>query len=146
MKPHDFFNQLQHDAIVKAIGDAEKQMCGEIRVFVTHKNPDDAVAAAQKTFAHLKMDRTKERNGVLIFVAPLARQFAIIGDKEIHAKCGDEFWKEVAGRASCPFSARRSSAQGVIHGIRRAGKVDGREHFPPREGDANQLPDDIAHD
>jgi uncharacterized membrane protein len=144
MKPHDFFNQLQHDAIVKAIGQAESKMSGEIRVFVTHKQPDDAVAAAQKQFAHLKMDRTKERNGVLIFVAPAARKFAIIGDREVHAKCGDAFWREVADEMSSHFR-KGDFTPGIIHAISRAGQLLAA-HFPRHPGDTNQLSDDIAHD
>jgi len=144
MKPHDFFNQLQHDAIVKSIGEAESKTSGEIRIFVTHKEPVDAVAAAQKQFTRLKMDHTKERNGVLIFVAPRARKFAIIGDREVHAKCGDVFWKEVADEMADYF--RRSDfTNGIVHGVTRAGALLAL-HFPRRPGDINQLSDDIAHD
>ena len=144
MKAHDFFNKLEHDAIVKAIGEAEGKMRGEIRVFVSHKEPADAVAAAQKEFGHLKMDRTTERNGVLIFVAPRARKFAIIGDREVHAKCGDVFWREVAQEMSERFR-RGEFSEGVIHGIRRAGELLAA-HFPRQPGDKNQLSDEIAHD
>ncbi len=144
MKPHEFFDKLQHDAIVKAIGEAEGKMCGEIRVFVTHKEPEDAVAAAQKQFGHLKMNHTRERNGVLIFVAPLVRKFAIIGDREVHAQCGDAFWREVADEMSNYFRQGDFTA-GIIHGIKRAGLLLAA-HFPRHPGDTNQLPDDIAHD
>jgi uncharacterized membrane protein len=144
MKPHDFFSKLEHDAIVKAIGDAESKMRGEIRIFVTHKSPEDPVAAAQKQFTHLKMDRTSERNGVLIFIAPAAHKFAIIGDREVHAKCGDAFWREVADEMSGYFK-RGDFTAAVIHGISRAGQLLAA-HFPRRPGDRNELPDDIAHD
>ncbi len=144
MKPQEFFSKLEHDAIVKAIGDAEKKVRGEIRVFVTRKEPEDAVAAAHKQFALLKMDRTTERNGVLIFVAPRVRKFAIIGDREVHAKCGDAFWREVADQMSRRFR-EGDFTEGLVHGISRAGQLLAT-HFPRRPGDANELPDDIAHD
>jgi uncharacterized membrane protein len=144
MKAREFLNQLQHDAIVKAIGEAEKHTSGEIRVFISRKEPADPVAAAQKTFAHLGMNKTKEQNGVLIFVAPRARQFAIIGDTAVHARCGDEFWKEVAHEISIHFR-RGDFSDGILHGVRRAGKLLA-EHFPRHPGDKNRLPDDIAHD
>ena len=144
MKPHDFFGQLEHDSIVAAIGEAEAQMRGEIRVFVCRKDPEDVVAAAQRRFVELKMDQTKERNGVLIYVAPRVRKFAIVGDVAIHQRCGDNFWKEVAHEMDGHF--RKSEfTQGIIHAIRRAAAIVA-EHFPHRPGDKNQLSNEIDHD
>ena len=31
------------------------------------------------------------------FIAPKSQTFAICGDTAVHAKCGEEFWKVVAG-------------------------------------------------
>lgn len=144
MKASEFLNRLEHDAIVKEIGEVESRMCGEIRVFVSRKEVKDAVAVAQKTFHHLGMEKTTERNGVLIYVAPRVRKFAVIGDRAIHEKCGDKFWKEVAYEMSLYFG-RGEFTEGIIHGIRRAGKLMA-EHFPRRSGGRNEQPDEIAHD
>jgi uncharacterized membrane protein len=127
MKTRHFLSQLQHDAIVRAIGEAEAATSGEIRLFVTRKEPEDPVAAAQKVFEHLGMHK-----------------FAIIGDKAVHERCGDEFWKEVADEISTHFR-RGDFTDGILHGIRRAGQLLA-QHFPRHPGDKNQLPDDIAHD
>jgi uncharacterized membrane protein len=144
MKAKEFLNQLEHDAIVKEIGVAEAKMCGEIRVFISRKEIEDAVVAAQKTFHHLGMEKTTERNGVLIFFAPRVRKFAVIGDSAIHEKCGDKFWKDVTHEMSLHFG-RGEFTGGIIHGVRRAGELMA-EHFPRRAGGKNQQPDDIAHD
>jgi uncharacterized membrane protein len=144
MKAREFINSLQHDEIVKAIGQAEEKTNGEIRLFISRKEPQDAVAAAQKAFFHLGMNKTKDKNGVLIFVAPRVRKFAIIGDQAVHARCGDEFWTEVSQEISTHFR-KGDFSEGILHGIKRAGKLLA-EHFPRHPGDKNQLPDDIAHD
>jgi uncharacterized membrane protein len=144
MKASDFLTQLQHDAIVAAIGKAEEKTSGEIRIFISRKEPEDPVAAAQKAFVHLGMHKTREKNGVLIFVAPRVRKFAIIGDAAVHAQCGEEFWKEVAQEISTHFR-KGDFSEGILHGIARAGKLLA-EHFPRHTGDKNQLSDDIAHD
>jgi uncharacterized membrane protein len=144
MKARDFLNQLQHDAIVKAIGEAEAKMRGEIRVFISRKEPEDAVAAAQKVFHHLGMQKSAERNGVLLFVAPRARKFAVVGDSAVHARCGDEFWKEVTHEMSGYFR-KGEFTDGILHGVRRAGKLLA-EHFPHHPGDKTPQPGDIAHD
>lgn len=94
MRPRTFSKHLQHDKIVAAIHDTDHKTSGEIRVSISPKYIDDPVAAAQSEFLRLGMNKSPERNGVLIFVAPRAHKFAVIGDKAVHAKCGDIFWQE----------------------------------------------------
>ncbi|MDB6058445.1 MAG: hypothetical protein JWO95_2289 [Verrucomicrobiales bacterium] len=144
MRARDFFSQLEHEQIVGAIRDAESKMCGEIRVFISRKEPEDPVAAAQLRFEKLGMTKTKDRNGVLIYVAPRVRKFAIIGDLAIHQKCGDKFWTDVAQEMTGHFR-KGDYTQGIIHGIHRAGALMGA-HFPHHDGDRNELPDEIEHD
>ena len=59
MKPKDFISQLDEAILVAAIAEAERQTSGEIRVFLSHRKPDDAVAAAQHAFDRLGMARTR---------------------------------------------------------------------------------------
>jgi uncharacterized membrane protein len=144
MRAKEFLNQLRHEDIVAAIREAEGQTSGEIRVYITRKPVDDPVPAAQAVFSRLNMEKTRERNGVLIFVAPRVNRFAIIGDSAVHAKCGDTFWTEV--RDSMAEHFRKSEfTHGIIHGIKKAGTLLS-QHFPRRPDDRNELPDDVAHD
>ena len=144
MKNREFLNQLNPDDIVAAIRSAEKKTSGEIRVFISRKNVGDAVAAAQAHFVRLGMTRTRQRNGVLIFVAPRARKFAIIGDTAVHQKCGESFWATLAGEMTGHFKNLKFS-DGIIHGIQKSGELLA-VHFPPQDTDANELPDEIEHD
>jgi uncharacterized membrane protein len=130
MHPKHFSKHLQHDKIVAAIRDAEHKTSGQIRVSITPKHIDDPVAAAQIEFMRLRMNASRERNGVLIFVAPRAHKFAVIGDEAIHAKCGDEFWRKLVDAMSGYF--RKSEfTPGIIHGVQTAGELLA-EHFPRR--------------
>ena len=144
MKAKEFLSQLDHDKIVAAIGKAEQKTSGEIRVFISRHKPEDAIAAAQAQFAHLEMHQTTEKNGVLIFVAPGARKFAIIGDSGVHSRCGDAFWRDVAAEMTGRFK-KGEFTSGILHGIEKAGDLLAR-HFPHKPDDKNELPDDIAHD
>jgi len=144
MKARKFLNQLSHQEIVKAIRDAEKSTSGEIRVFISRKSIQDAVPAAQAHFIELGMDKTRDRNAVLIFVAPRAHQFAVIGDTAVHARCGDDFWKQLAHEMSGHF--RKSEfTTGIVHGVRKAGELLA-QHFPRRQGDTKQLSDEVESD
>ena len=144
MKARHFLNKLQHDKIVAAIREAEKRTSGEIRVFVSRHETEDPVPAAQSHFIELGMDKTREHNGVLIFVAPRSHRFAIIGDEAVHARCGDEFWRALVAEMSGHFK-NSDFTQGIVHAIHKAGEILAK-HFPRHPDDQNELPDDVAHD
>jgi uncharacterized membrane protein len=128
MHPKKFIKQLPHDTLVAAIREAEQKTSGQIRVLISHKSVTDPVTAAQKEFVRLGMTKSSERNGVLIFVAPRTHKFAVIGDEGVHAKCGDEFWRELA-KVMTDYFRKSEFAEGIIHGVRKAGELLA-EHFP----------------
>jgi uncharacterized membrane protein len=133
--------KIDHPQVVAAIGAAERETSGEIRVLLARHKAPDAVASAQKHFERLGMTRTQHRNGVLIFLAPRSRTFAVIGDQGVHEKCGDAFWTELAAAMTEHFK-RGDFTAGLVHGIDRAGALLAK-HFPRQADDRNQLPDEI---
>jgi len=141
MRTKDFLAYLDHELIVRAIAAAERKTSGEIRVFIQRGEIADSMAAARARFAKLGMTRTRERNGVLIFVAPRAQKFAVIGDEGVHAKCGDEFWQQLIEAMQTHFKAENFS-DAVIHAIAEAGELLAR-HFPRRPNDRNELPNAV---
>jgi uncharacterized membrane protein len=144
MRHRKFISQLAHEQIHAAIRAAEEKSSGEIRVMVSHQTASDPVATAQGSFLRLGMQATKHRNAVLIFVAPRSRTFAVIGDEAVHAKCGNEFWRDVAAAMADCFK-RGEFTEGLLHGINRAGELLAA-HFPPGTDDQNELPDDVIED
>ena len=142
MDAKSFLEQLVHDDIVAAIREAEAQTSGEIRVFISHRNVGDVVAAAHEQFSRLGMSGTRERNGILIYVAPLDRKFAVVGDAGIHARCGEEAWKTIAAGTEADFRQGRFT-HGIALAVRQAGELL-RQHFPRQPDDRNELPDDVV--
>lgn len=142
MKPAEFISKLDETRITNAIAVAEMATSGEIRVFVAHGPVSDALAAARNQFARLGMTATQERNGVLIYIAPRSRQFAVWGDTGVHSKCGDEFWKEIVIAATNHLREGRFT-EAVIEAVQQTGKILAR-HFPRRSDDRNELPDAVA--
>jgi uncharacterized membrane protein len=128
MHPKKFTKQLPHDTLVAAIREAEQKTSGQIRVLISHKSVADPVAAAQMEFARLGMAKSPESNGVLIFVAPRTRKFAVIGDAGVHAKCGDVFWRAMA-EAMTDYFRKSEFTEGIIHGVSKAGELLA-QHFP----------------
>jgi len=136
-----FFSKFDSERIVAAIAAAEKTTSGEIRVHVTRRVPKNLEERAARRFELLGMTKTSLRNGVLIYIAPKARQFRILGDLGIHEKCGEGFWKEVATAMEESFR-RGELTEGVVRGVETVGEVLSR-HFPRRAGDRNELPNAI---
>jgi len=99
---------------------------------------------AQETFTRLGMSKTKHRNGVLLFFAPVTQQFAIVGDSGVHEKCGDSFWQEVTAALGTLLKQGHFTGA-VLAGIEKAGAVLAR-HFPRDRDDRNELPDRIETD
>ena len=144
MKTGHFLNAVDHDRIVSAIAAAEKKTSGEIRVFVSRRKTDNALRAAGTCFANLKMSQTPLRNAVLIFIAPVSHQFAVIGDTGVHAKCGDDFWREVVeGMRSSLKSGNFTEA--LLHGVEKVGSLLAA-HFPPDAEGRNDLPDTVVEE
>ena len=104
MRTWEFLSKLDSKRIIEAIQQAEAKTSGEIRVFVKRGPlPGDALVAARKNFHELGMEKTKQRNGVLIFVAPRARKFAVIGDEGVHQKCDEKYWQRLVDSMSYAF-------------------------------------------
>jgi uncharacterized membrane protein len=143
MRTKEFLSKVEHDRIVHAIREAESKTSGEIRVFIQRgKLKSDPLVAAQKKLHQLGMHKTREQNAVLIFVAPRAHKFAVVGDKAIHEKCGDEFWQRVVDGMRAHFQNEKFS-HALIEAIKEIGKLLAA-HFPKTPGNANEVPDEIA--
>jgi uncharacterized membrane protein len=125
--------RIDHDRVVAAIAAAERLTSGEIRVTIARHKVEDPVAAAQAYFGKMGMAKSPHRNGVLIFVAPRSRKFAVIGDSAVHEKCGDPFWASLAEAMAGHFRSGNFT-DGIVHGIERAGKLLA-ETFPRSKGD-----------
>ena len=136
-----FFSRFDSERIVEAISAAEGRTSAELRVHVTKRIPEDLDFRALRRFHLLGMAKTEHRNGVLIYIAPRARKFRILGDEGIHAKAGDDFWKGVASVMEAHFR-KEQFTEGVLVGIGLLGEELAR-HFPRAKDDKNELPNTI---
>lgn len=129
--------------IVEAIRTAEKSTSGEIRIHLEKTaGSQDIFERAMEVFHQLKMDNTKEENGVLIYVATEDRNFVIYGDKGINDKVEDDFWESTKDVILNHFK-KGDFKQGLVDGILMAGEQLKR-HFPWQEDDENELSDQIS--
>jgi len=143
MRTKEFLRKLDDDRIVAAIRDVESKTSGQIRVFIQRGKMDvDPLIAAQRKFHRLGMHKTPERNAVLIFVAPRAHKFAVLGDNAIHEKCGEQLWQRLVDGMREHFRNEKFS-DALVEAIEEAGKALAA-HFPPRARSSHHLPDEIV--
>ena len=136
-------NTSDKQMLVLAIQDEKKTTSGEIRVHVESRTKKgDALTRATEIFFKQKMNDTKERNGVLVYVAVEDRKLAIYADQGIYDKVGVEFWYNQVQEMTAQFK-EENYVQGMSVVIAEIGKAL-TQHFPyVRVSDSNELSDEI---
>ncbi len=137
-----FLSDDDEQEIVHAILDAEKNTSGEIRVHIESHTRLDYFHRAKEVFHLLKMDNTKDENGVLIYVAVNDKKFVIYGDKGIDKVVPTDFWDTTRDTIQRHFK-NGNFKLGIINGLSSAGK-ELENHFPWNHGDKNELSDEVS--
>jgi uncharacterized membrane protein len=136
-----FLTTEQRHQLVTAIREAEGKSLGEIRVYFEKHCKKDLMDRAVEVFYQLKLEKTKLRTGILIYVAYLDRVFAIIGDQGINEKVPSGFWDE-AKELMTPYFKEEQYTEGLLKGINLAGEQL-RNFFEITGTDTNEIADDI---
>ena len=143
-KKKNFFTTEEQQLIIDAIHNAERMTSGEVRVFVESKcSYMDAIDRAAELFFQLEMQKTDDRNAVLLYVAMKDRQLAVFGDEGIHKKVGNEYWNNAVQKMISNFN-RENYAAGISEVVKDIGTAL-TKNFPfNNDTDKNELPDDIV--
>ena len=143
-KKKNFFTAEEQQLIIDAIHNAERMTSGEVRVFVESKcSYMDAIDRAAELFFQLEMQKTDDRNAVLVYVAMKDRQLAVFGDAGIHEKVGNEYWNNEVHKMITNFN-RENYAAGISEVVKDIGEAL-TKNFPfNNDTDKNELPDDIV--
>lgn len=143
MRTKEFMARLDHERIVAAIAAAEAKTSGEIRVYVQRGEvAEDPLSFAEKKFIELGMEKTAERNGVLILVAPRAQKFAVVGDEGVHRQCGQAYWEELVATMRGHFK-REAFTDALLEGIQSTGHLL-EQHFPRQSDDRDELSNEVV--
>lgn len=136
------FSEAQRKAIQEAIAEAESHTSGEVRVHIDARCKEEPMQHAIAVFEKLTMQQTKDRNGVLFYVAMEDHKLAILGDKGINDVVPDHFWDEIRDLMISHFK-KGNYTEGLVEGILMAGQQL-KIAFPYHESDKNELSDEIS--
>ena len=132
----------EEQEIIQAIREAERNTSGEIRVHIENGSGADPMERARELFHDLKMDNTRNLNGVLLYIAVHDHTFAICGDRGICEVVPENFWDSTRDQIQLHFK-KRAFKEGIIAGILNAGK-ELQTHFPWNPEDTNELTNEIS--
>jgi uncharacterized membrane protein len=146
---HRLLSDDDLDAVARAVTAAETSTSAEIRVHLERRlprgllgKPADPLGRARELFARLGMHRTRDRNGVLIYLALEDRKLAIVGDDGIHARVGAEYWARLRDLMVERLQAG-AAREGLVAAVAELGQAL-TEHFPRRPDDRNELTDAVS--
>ena len=110
--------------------------------FVNKKRMMHAVQErAVRAFYEKGLYRTRDENGILIFISILERKVWILGDRGVNVKIPPETWQAHANEISQGIREGRP-CDALCKVIESCGRVL-EEHFPRKEDDTNELPDEL---
>lgn len=137
-------SEQEEAQIVEAIRNAEKNTSGEVRVYIESRcRFVDPVDRAIEVFYGLKMEKTNDHNGVLIYVALKDHQLAVYGDEGIHKIVGKEFWQNSVKQMLQHFN-KKNYVNGICETVTTIGDTL-KKQFPYQpNNDKNELPDAIV--
>lgn len=137
-------NREEDHRVVEAIKQAELNTSGEIKVHIENRCKGDVEERSLVVFDKLKLNETRLRNGVLIYIAVKDHKFAILGDEGINNVVEEGFWNDVKDLMAAAFKEGRF-AEGLEQGIQRCGEKL-KAYFPYQSDDINEIPDDISYE
>ena len=143
-EPEMFFTPEERSGIVAAIEKTEQATSAEIKLIVLGRSRGDIKQTAAELFRERNLDKTQQRNAVLILLVLSSREFLIYGDEGIHQKVGQTFWDDVKDIMLQHFQ-KDDFGTGLQIGIERIGeKLE--QYFPYLQGDINEIDNEITHE
>lgn len=133
---------MEQQRIREAVASAERSTSGEIRVCVEKSCKEPVLDRAVTYFNKLGMNKTKLRNGVLIYMAVNDHKFAIIGDSGINDVVPADFWDSTK-ELMLSYFKKGELIEGIEAGIEKAGEQL-KTYFPSVSNDVNELDNGIA--
>jgi uncharacterized membrane protein len=141
--PKKFLSEAESARINSAIKDAESKTSGEIKLVMARHCWGKIETKAAKIFKELGLDKTKERNCVLILFIVTNREFLIHGDQGIHEKVGQGFWDDIRDKMVAVFK-QDEFGEGISQGICLIGERLS-QYFPYQRDDIDEISNEIVY-
>lgn len=115
------------------------------RLFVSQREIDEEVEEAAVTaFFRQGLYRTRDANGVLLFISVFERKVWLLADKGIHQKVGQDEWERLVGLITGGIR-KGQAADAICDAVGHIAALL-QTHFPVKSDDTNELENLILGD
>ena len=142
MELKNLLSKPQIKEISSDISKAEMLTSGEIRLHLEEECGGNVESRALEVFYKLKMNKTEHQNGVLLYISYKDQKFAICGDRGIHEKVPQRFWKSLRNSLQRAFK-KGKFFEGIVLTIMECGRRL-KEYFPYEKDDINELENHVT--
>lgn len=94
---------------------------------------------AVTSFFQEKLYKTKDENGILLFISVFERQVVILGDNGINERIAPDSWQNMVDRITSAIREKRQ-CDAICETIEQIGALL-KDHFPIQDDDENELHD-----
>lgn len=137
-----FLSKDEEERIVVAMGRAEKDNRGEVRVHLENRCLGDPLQRARTLFAQLGMVETAADTGVLLYVAHKSRKVAVFAGAGIHDAVADDAWQKLVDDVASACGQGKE-VDGVCAAVDAIGDML-RAHVGGADEHGNELPNQVT--
>ncbi len=142
-----FLKEEERKEIAGVINLLEQHTSGEVRVAVDiqrgwFEKRKTLRELALKEFYRLKMHKTQDKTGVLLYIQLDEHAFELIADEGIYTKIGQEQLNAIASELTSFFKQGKFK-DGLKYVLNRIGELLAT-YFPRRSDDTNELSNDVS--
>jgi uncharacterized membrane protein len=142
--PKNFFSEEEQATLIAKINEAESQTSGEIRLHIEASSKGmSSLKRAEYVFHTLGMEKTAQRNAILIYVASDDRKLALWADEGIHRAVPAGYWESTIDHMLSYFKADQFF-EGTSRGISMIGQKL-KTYFPYQSNDINEITNEISY-
>lgn len=139
---YKFFDDDELLRISKKISVKEKITAGEIVVSIKEKKSffqksKSVEQMAQKEFYRLRINNTRDKTGILIYIILAERQFYILADSGINSKVESNTWEVIKDKMQNNFRSGEF-CKGILNAVDEVGNILSR-FFPIKPDDTNEI-------
>ena len=142
--PKKFLTEDDSERIANAIKETESRTSAEIKFVIVRHCWTDIKRKAAEIFKRYDLDKTEQRNCLLILLVTANREFLIYGDQGIHEKVGQDFWEDTSSLMMNKFK-EGAFGDGICEAIKLVGEKLAC-HFPYQADDTNEISDEVVHE
>lgn len=144
---YNYFNDDDFLTISNKIKEMEKITAGEIRVAIKEMKPllkkkSSILDLAKEEFHKLKMNQTRDKTGILLYMLLKEKQFYILADSGINEKVEQTTWNDLRDKMQIEFKDGHF-LEGLLFGIEKVGNILGK-YFPIKPDDTNELSNKVV--